>query len=68
MLKAVHRERMTAMGTRFCLIFASLTLLSGCIAVPRFEMTQRIEFNYAPPNMPVPMSSEDLLCCADCQA
>ncbi len=56
------------MGIRFCLIFASLTLLSGCVVVPRFEMTERMQFNYAPPNVPVQMSSEDLLCCAECRA
>ena len=56
------------MGIRFCVIFATLTLLSGCIAVPRFEMTQRIEFNYAPPNTPALISAEDLLCCVECQA
>ena len=56
------------MGLRFCIIFATLTMLSGCIIVPRFEMTERIEFNYAPPPMPIQLSYEDMLCCNDCQA
>ena len=56
------------MGIRFCLIFATQTLLSGCIIAPRFEMTERIQFNYAPPNTPVAISPEDLLCCAECRA
>jgi hypothetical protein len=56
------------MGTRFCLIFACLTLLSGCIATPRFDMTERIQFNYTPMNAQVQMSYEDLLCCSMCRA
>ena len=56
------------MGIRFCLIFATLTLLSGCIVAPRFEMTERIDFNYAPPNQTAQLSAEDLLCCAQCKA
>jgi len=56
------------MGTKFCVIFATLTLLSGCIAVPRFEMTERIQFNYAPPSAPTQLSSDDLLCCVECRA
>ena len=31
---------------RFLLLATLLTTLSGCIVVPRTEMTQRIDFNY----------------------
>lgn len=55
------------MGTRFCLIAAMLTLLSGCIVTPRFEMTERIDFNYSPMAQ-APMSYSDILCCVDCTA
>jgi hypothetical protein len=59
---------MVVMGTRFCVIFAMMTLLSGCIVTPRFEMTERFQFNYAPMAAQVPMSPEDLLCCSLCRA
>lgn len=58
---------MSAMGTRFCLIVSMLTLLSGCIITPRFEMTERFDFNYSPIAQ-APMSYSDILCCVDCTA
>ncbi len=56
------------MGIRFCIIFGLMTLLSGCIVAPRFEMTERLNFNYAPLTPNLPVSYEDLLCCAECRA
>lgn len=55
------------MGTRFLLIASMLTLLSGCIVTPRFEMVDRIDFNYSPMAQ-APMTYSDILCCADCTA
>lgn len=55
---------------RFCFIISTLTVVSGCIVTPRFEMTQRIDFSYTPQaSLQVqPMSYNDVLCCYDCQA
>lgn len=57
------------MGSRFLVIFASLTLLSGCVVTPRIDVTEQIQFNYAP-NVQAPqaLSFTDLMCCLDCTA
>jgi hypothetical protein len=41
--------------------------LSGCIAVPRIEMADSLDFDYQIQNVR-PMSYTDLLCCYDCNA
>jgi hypothetical protein len=57
------------MGSRFLLIISSLTLLSGCVVAPRFDLTEKIQFNYAP-NVQAQqaLSFSDLMCCLDCTA
>ncbi len=58
---------MSAMITRFLLLPTLMSTLSGCIVVPRTEMTQRIDFNYV--TYPAEaLSSVDLMCCAQCAA
>ena len=52
---------------RFALLAVLMSSLSGCIVIPRTEMTQRIDFNYVtyPEDM---LSYNDLMCCAQCTA
>ena len=55
------------MITRFLVLTAFMSTLSGCIVIPRTEMTQRIDFNYV--TMPAAqLSYNDLMCCAQCTA
>ncbi len=54
------------MLNRVFALFAVISL-TGCIATPRIEIAERIDFNYASPDM-TPMSYADLLCCYDCHA
>ena len=58
---------MSAMIIRFALLAVLMSSLSGCIVIPRTEMTQRIDFNYVtyPEDM---LSYNDLMCCAQCTA
>lgn len=58
---------MSAMITRFLVLTALLSTLSGCIIIPRTEMTQRIDFNYITVP-PVALGYDDLMCCAQCTA
>lgn len=58
---------MPAMITRFLLLTALLSTLSGCIVIPRTEMTQRIDFNYVTYPQEA-LSYNDLMCCAQCTA
>lgn len=44
---------------------AALISLTGCIATPRIELTETINFDYVVPDV-APMSYADLLCCYDC--
>jgi hypothetical protein len=46
--------------------FLCLTL-SGCLITPEVEFSQKLEFDYVPPNVQ-PMSYNDLLCCEQCRA
>jgi hypothetical protein len=53
--------------TRFIALSLVLSTLSGCIVVPRTEMTQRIDFNYVTyPSQA--LSYNDIMCCAQCAA
>ncbi len=58
---------MSAMISRLLVLSALLSTLSGCVVIPRTEMTQRIDFNYVtyPEDM---LSYNDLMCCAECSA
>jgi hypothetical protein len=51
---------------RLSLLVVVLFQLSGCVATPRVEISQQLDFDYVP-NMS-PMSYSDMLCCYDCQA
>lgn len=55
------------MISRLLVLSALLSTLSGCVVIPRTEMTQRIDFNYVtyPEDM---LSYNDLMCCAECSA
>ena len=66
-MKAVPQREETAMILRTCLFLAILSQLSACIATPRFEISERIDFNAMQPDQK-PMSYSDLLCCYDCTA
>jgi hypothetical protein len=48
-------------------VIASFSLISGCIATPRFEMSQAIDFQYMP-GILQPMGFSDVMCCAQCSA
>jgi len=52
---------------RLLILTALVTTLSGCIVVPRTEMTQRIDFNYVTYPQEA-LSSTDIMCCAQCTA
>jgi hypothetical protein len=55
------------MITRTIAILSLSAFLSGCIATPRIEIVEKIDFNYVAPDQK-PMSYNDLLCCYDCHA
>ncbi len=55
------------MFTRIITLLAMLGTLSACIATPRIELVENIEFNFTQPDQ-TPMSYGDLLCCYDCHA
>lgn len=52
---------------RSLLLIAALNQLTACVAIPRVEVMERMEFNYAAPN-PKMLTAEELLCCNQCQA
>jgi hypothetical protein len=58
---------MSAMISRLLVLSALLSTLSGCVVIPRTEMTQRIDFNYVTYPEDV-LSYNDLMCCAECSA
>jgi len=49
------------------LALIAIISLTGCIAIPRIEMAETIEFDYQIQNVR-PVSYTDLLCCYDCTA
>lgn len=48
-------------------VIVALLSLTGCIATPRIELAETLNFDYELPNQQ-PMSYNDLLCCYDCHA
>lgn len=58
---------MSAMIARIAVLTIILASLSGCVVIPRTEMTQRIDFNYVTYPEEV-LSYNDLMCCAECAA
>ena len=55
------------MITRFTALAVLLSTVSGCVVIPRTEMTQRIDFNYV--TYPAEtLSYNDIMCCAQCTA
>lgn len=55
------------MIARIAVLTIILASLSGCVVIPRTEMTQRIDFNYVTYPEEV-LSYNDLMCCAECAA
>lgn len=55
------------MMIRTCLLIAVLYQLSACVAVPRLEFTDKLDFKEIAPEQHA-MSYNDLLCCYDCNA
>jgi hypothetical protein len=49
------------------LALISIISLTGCIAVPRIEMAETLDFDYQIQNVQ-PLSYTDLLCCYECNA
>jgi len=49
------------------LLIVLLAQLNGCVAVPTFEVADRLTFDVLQPNQR-PMSYDDLLCCYRCDA
>ena len=56
---------MALMLTRLAICLALCTQLSACIITPRFEVTEKLNFDYVPVSAQ-PMSYNDLLCCEQC--
>jgi hypothetical protein len=56
------------MLSRFVPAIALLVLLGGCVATPRFEMSQQIDFNATPHYVPPILDYTDLACCGECRA
>lgn len=52
----------------FLVLCAAAFSLSGCLATPRIEIAQRLDFDYITPAQAPVMSYNDLLCCLECKA
>jgi ABC-type microcin C transport system permease subunit YejE len=53
------------MSPKTLLTLVALFSLSGCIATPRIEFAERINFDYIPASY-TPMTQNDLMCCEYC--
>lgn len=47
------------------LAILAILFLSGCMAVPRFDIPDTLTFDYELPSQQ-PMTVSDLMCCYDC--
>jgi hypothetical protein len=64
---AVIKKGIKTMKIRMLLLIPVCVQLGGCIATPRIELAERIDFNYMQPDQR-PLSFDDMLCCYGCQA